>query len=170
MADTSRTSMTLRIMGVVVALAVIWAACGNDRPAATPGDATPSASDTCLAGDPDCADSLEPLPDEEPIDLDPVTGEPIVRGLSVADVLATPIDGGFAMEAFYVDDGAGPRLCDALLESYPPQCGGDSIPLELSGRVIEGLDQEGTVTWSNLPVVVIGRVVDGGFVADPAGE
>jgi hypothetical protein len=162
------------------ALIVLAAACGD---AGEVEDAAelPPAADACLAGDPDCGD-LGPLPtgDEEPPLLpgepddgaDPGVVTPLVGGgLSVADVVGTAIDGGFAIVGFYVDDGSGPLLCDALAESFPPQCGGERIPFDDSAGVVDpdDLESSGGVTWSNLPIVVVGEVVDGTFVATPIG-
>jgi hypothetical protein len=147
------------------------AALGLD-PSASP------AAGACLAGDPECQD-LGPLPsDGEPL----LPGEPAGNpgsgpvtpldggGLSVGDVLRNDIDGGFAVQAFYLADGRGPRLCDALAESYPPQCGGDAIPFDNTAGVDLGMLQSAQgVTWSDGVVVVVGEVVDGVFVATPIG-
>ncbi len=85
--------------------------------------------------------------------------------VAVADVAATPIDGPFVMSGFWLDDGTGPRLCEALAESFPPQCGGASVPLDLRGAAApDGLQQEGEVQWSEEPTSVEGQVVDGVFV------
>ena len=163
---------TKRIAAVAV-LALVLAACGGGEEDTAglpindaPGD-TPDAAGACLVGEPDCQDTLTPLPGEEPIDLDPDTGEPLVGGgLSVGDVLATDIDGGFAIQAFYYADDSGTYLCDALAESFPPQCGADRIPLDNSAGIDLGLlqDEQG-VSWSDDFVTIVGEVVDGVFVA-----
>jgi hypothetical protein len=59
------------------------------------------------------------------------------------------------------------QLCSAMLESYPPQCGGSSL-------VVEGLDLESVedltstedpslaqVTWSETEVSVLGDIENG---------
>jgi hypothetical protein len=54
------------------------------------------------------------------------------------------------------------KLCAALAESFPPQCGGGSISvvgLDFDG--LEGLTTEGDVTWSDLPISVEGVLADG---------
>jgi hypothetical protein len=85
--------------------------------------------------------------------------------MSVEDALAVSIDGGFAISGFFLDDGSGPRLCDALAESFPPQCGGASIELDNSvGVELDGLVTEGAVTWTEQPTVLVGEIVDGLFV------
>lgn len=166
-----------RQIAAVAVLALTLAACGggdedtaglpiNDAPGGTP-----DAAGACLVGEPDCQDTLTPLPGEEPVDLDSDTGEPLVGGgLSVGDVLATDIDGGFAIQAFYYADDSGTYLCDALAESFPPQCGADRIPLDTSAGVDLGVVQnEQGVSWSDGFVTIVGEVVDGVFVTTPTG-
>ncbi len=168
---------TRRRFWVAAAFALVLVACGGDDDAAelplgdAPGD-TPDAAGACLVGEPDCQDTLTPLPGEEPIDLDPATGEPVAGGgLSVGDVLANDIDGGFAIQAFYYADDSGTYLCDALAESFPPQCGADRIPLDNAAGVDLGpLQTEQGISWSDDFVTVIGEVVDGVFVATPISE
>ncbi len=53
------------------------------------------------------------------------------------------------------------RLCSALAESFPPQCGGASlhvVGLELDE--VDGLITEGDVSWTDRPIELLG-VVDG---------
>lgn len=84
--------------------------------------------------------------------------------LRVADALDAGVDGPFLMSGFYLADSTGARLCEALAESYPPQCGGASIPLSVDvAAPAEGLSTEGDVTWSEGPVSVEGEIVDGVF-------
>ncbi len=61
---------------------------------------------------------------------------------------------------FLVDDGATVRLCDALAESYPPQCGGASLLVE--GRLprVEWSEAQG-VRWTAAQVGLRGEVEDG---------
>ncbi len=59
------------------------------------------------------------------------------------------------------------KLCAALAESFPPQCGGGSISvvgLDFDG--LEGLTTEGEVTWSDLPISVEGVLADGTLTVD----
>ena len=91
-------------------------------------------------------------------------------GLSVADALASTLDGPLLVNGFIiVDDGGQVRLCAGLLESFPPQCGAPSLGvqgLDLDG--FEGLNSalpvEGgirTVSWTDQPVQLLGTVSDG---------
>ncbi|NNC91111.1 MAG: hypothetical protein HKN80_01325 [Acidimicrobiia bacterium] len=167
------------IVAVVGVLALVMAACGadettSDLPAADVGDGSAAAdlpldggagdgtgdggeAGTCLAGEPECQDTF------------PDSGEPPVPpppGLPIVSVLDSEIDGGFVITGFYFDDGTGMRLCEALAESFPPQCGGASIPIDnTAGADLGVLSIEQGVTWSDQPILVEGEVVDGVFVA-----
>ena len=167
------------LVAVVGVLALVLAACGSDEttnelpgdagsgdngnglvadlPVDSTGGGDGDAAGTCLADEPVCEDTF------------PDSGEPTVPpppGVPVATVANTPIDGGFVISGFYFDDGNGVRLCDALAESFPPQCGGASIPFDnTAGADVGVLSIEQGVTWSDQPVLVEGQVVDGVFVA-----
>jgi hypothetical protein len=54
------------------------------------------------------------------------------------------------------------RLCSALAESYPPQCGGPSLVVEdLPPRELERLERAEGVAWSERQVTLRGLVDDG---------
>ena len=75
-------------------------------------------------------------------------GEP---GLSVAEALThSPTDDLVTVTgALFVDSDGTVGLCDAILESFPPQCGGDRIAVEgLDLATVEGLETEGNVSWA----------------------
>ncbi|MBM3141116.1 MAG: hypothetical protein FJZ92_13150 [Chloroflexi bacterium] len=51
------------------------------------------------------------------------------------------------------------RLCEALAESMPPQCGGSSLRVEgLDLAELAGLERASGVTWSSRPLQLLGRV------------
>ena len=75
-------------------------------------------------------------------------GEP---GLSVAEALThAPTDDLVTVAgALFVDADGTVRLCDAILESFPPQCGGDRIEVEgLDLDTIPNLQTEGDLSWA----------------------
>jgi hypothetical protein len=76
--------------------------------------------------------------------LDANSGEPVrVRGALI-------VSGGTA------------RLCYAILESYPPQCGGPSLVVRgLDLDTIGELTSANDVTWSDREVRLRGTVTDG---------
>jgi hypothetical protein len=59
------------------------------------------------------------------------------------------------------------RLCAALAESFPPQCGGGSVTVVgLDLDTLDGLTTEGDVTWSDLPITVEGVLADETLTVD----
>jgi hypothetical protein len=53
------------------------------------------------------------------------------------------------------------RLCSALAESFPPQCGDPSLLVNgLDLESVAGLTTEGDVSWTDRPIVLEG-IVDG---------
>ncbi len=80
--------------------------------------------------------------------------------LSVEGLIVAEPEGDVSVVGVLVIDSAGSRLCFALAESFPPQCGGPAV-------VISGLDDldlqfeeaEG-VRWTDPAVVVKGRYAD----------
>lgn len=89
-------------------------------------------------------------------------------GLSVAEIPSAPAGELLAVRAYVVTapDGSA-RLCDALAESHPPQCGGASIALTgLPDGFLTGLRAAEGVGWTDAPVQLLGRVRDDVFVND----
>lgn len=117
-----------------------------------------SAAGTCLAGAPDCAD--------DPSQGNPVIEDPADMGeSSIAEVLSGAVVGPTTVAGFIVAADGEVRLCSALAESLPPQCGGDSFVVDGMGTVeLEGLPSTQGVTWSDFPITVQGEFVDGVFV------
>jgi hypothetical protein len=192
-----RTSRLLGPAALLLAVALVAAACGggdddgsapqppgseepapvlptNDDPGATP----PAAAGACLEGEPDCVDTLvgDPVPLPPPGD-DPAgdDGGPVVSGgmlvdggLTVSEALATDATGVIAVRGFLLDDGSGARLCEALAESYPPQCGVASIAVTGYEEMVDvPLVQAQGVTWTDQTVSLLGEIVDGVLVVDP---
>ena len=93
----------------------------------------------------------------------PSAGTPIPGGgLSVEEALASTLSGPLMIAGQLVAAGDEVRLCSALLESYPPQCGGASLlVLGLDLASVEGLQTAGGVTWTEGRVSLLGEVEDG---------
>ncbi len=117
-----------------------------------------SASGTCLAGAPDCADDpSQGLPVDEPLEE---MGES-----TIAEVASGAVEGPTTVAGFLVADADGVRLCSLLAESLPPQCGGDFLEVDGVGEVeLEGLPASQGVTWSDFPITIAGEFVDGRFI------
>ena len=83
--------------------------------------------------------SATSTPSDDPRAAEPrlviVDGEPGNAGITVAEALGHgPTDDIVAVTgAVFVDPDGTVRLCDAVLESFPPQCGGATL-------VVDGLD------------------------------
>lgn len=136
----------LSTLSLVLALAV--AACtGSDS-----GSTEPGAADACLAEAPDCEDTTSS-------DLPPLEPE---RGVSVVEANAQPIDGAFELRGFFFADDAGARMCETLAESFPPQCGGASIPIG-DFEVDLPLSLEAGVSWTDQVVFLEGQIIGGVF-------
>jgi hypothetical protein len=120
--------------------------------------------------EPDCND-LGPLPSGEdvPPSLEPGTagGMIVDGGISVSEAVSGDVSGVIAVRGFLFDDGSGWRLCDALAESFPPQCGGESVAISGHEEVVDVpyLNEQG-VTWTDATVTVLGEIVDGTLVVD----
>ncbi len=176
---TSPRTTAIRLGSALTVLALALVACGqgdsgvaaipvNDDPGATP----PAAAGACLVDEPDC-DDLGQLPAGEdlPPSLEPGTSSGMVvdGGISVSEAVVGDYGGVVAVRGFLLDDGSGWRLCDALAESFPPQCGGDSLAITGHEELVDVpfLTEQG-VTWTDMTVTVLGEIVGGTLVVDPA--
>ena len=97
-------------------------------------------------------------PPAEPV-LVIVEGDPGGPGLSVAEALIHgPTDDIVSVTgALFVDADGTVRLCDAIAESFPPQCGG--ARLEVTGLDLDALelDEANGVRWAE-SVTLLGSV------------
>jgi hypothetical protein len=94
---------------------------------------------------------------------DATTPPPAARaagpGISVQEALASTLDVPLLVRGYIVAQEAEIRLCDALAESYPPQCGVASLRVEGVGLdELPGLTTAGGVTWSEREVKLFGEV------------
>jgi hypothetical protein len=82
--------------------------------------------------------------------------------VSIDEALSSGSDEPLLVTGNLLAHGADVRLCSALAESFPPQCGGASLVvegLELEG--VNGLVTEGDVSWTDRPIQLLGVVSDG---------
>lgn len=166
-----------RFAVLLAALALAVSACGGDTeeqlPVNTDPDAAPPAAGACLVDEPDCSDigvpdggsDLPPPSDDGGV----VTGGAVANGgLTVSDALGTDAEGVIAVQGFLYDDGSGPVLCEVLAESFPPQCGGASIPVSGHEEAIDvPIVAEQGVTWTDQTLILYGEVIEGTLVVDP---
>jgi hypothetical protein len=81
-------------------------------------------------------------------------------GLSVADALGHQATDDIVTVsgALFIAADRTVLLCDAIAESFPPQCGGERIRVEgLDLAAIPGLQTEGEVSWAE-GVTLVGSV------------
>lgn len=103
--------------------------------------------------------SAVPVPSGEPV-LVIVEGPVEGPGLTVADALGhQPTDDIVTVSgALFVSPDGTVLLCDAIAESFPPQCGGERIRVEgLDLDGVPGLQTEGEVRWAE-GVTLLGSV------------
>lgn len=92
----------------------------------------------------------------------PASGMPILGGgLSVSEALASDLEGPLLVKGYVVVAHGEARLCETLLESSPPRCGGASLRVE--GLDLTGFDlqERNGVRWSAPTVSLLGPVKDG---------
>ena len=158
------TKKILRSLALVVAVGMVAAACAATQDdGAVTGDDSPGNAATCPEGTVDCNDTpIEGVERPGPPGDDGQSGMLVDGGLGVADVIAYNGSEVVAVQGFVIIEDGAARLCDALAESFPPQCGQAGIvivnPQNLPDMV---LVEEGTTQWSDDVVSVLGYVEDG---------
>jgi hypothetical protein len=145
-----RPRPSLLIPGLLAGLAIVAAGCGTT--AAPPTGSVPPASAT---GSTPAVETPAPVAITTPAviaDQAPLDGKPI------------------AVTGFFTTDGARHLVCDAVLESYPPQCGGSVIVVNgtVPPPVLAALDRAkdqplSKIAWGNVEI-------RGVFHAAPAGQ
>jgi hypothetical protein len=81
--------------------------------------------------------------------------------LSIEEAIAADTDEILLVNGNLLADGEEVRLCYALAESFPPQCGGPSLLVEgIKLEEVDGLITEGDVSWTDRPIQLRGIVQD----------
>jgi hypothetical protein len=81
--------------------------------------------------------------------------------ISIDDALASGSDDELLVSGLLLAHGDDVRLCSALAESFPPQCGGASLAVVgLSLEEVAGLVTHGDVHWTDQPLELRGVVAD----------
>lgn len=107
------------------------------------------------------ADSAGPPPPASPTDAGAPTAAPggdpggtAPRAYTVDEALKAKVEGPILVTGLLIDAGKGWRLCAAIAESYPPQCGGESVSVDGLAADEFDLQQAATVRWSEDATVV----------------
>ena len=93
----------------------------------------------------------------------PASGMPIQGGgLSVSEALASDLEGPLLVNGYVVVADGEARLCETLLESSPPRCGGASLRVDgVDVAGLDGLAAAGGVTWTEAKISLTGLVAGG---------
>ena len=126
-----------RLATFVCALAVLAAACGadTDEPSAAGG-----------------GDIIEDPTDQGTDGED--AGGTTMRVYSVSEAKALEQEGSVHVSGLLIDDGSGWRLCELVLESFPPQCGGESLAVDGLDPTGLPIEESGDVQWQTEATVV----------------
>jgi predicted secreted protein len=83
-----------------------------------------------------------------PEDVQPPATSSAIAPIEVAEILegSSPTDA--SVIGFVVIDDGGARLCEALAESFPPQCGGSVVVIANPDALTVALEQEQAVRWT----------------------
>lgn len=83
-----------------------------------------------------------------PEGIEPPTTGSAMAPIEISEVLAGG-SGDVSVIGYVVIDEAGARLCEALAESFPPQCGGASITIANPDALTVALEREQSTQWSD---------------------
>ncbi len=91
-----------------------------------------------------------------PDDVVPPVTSTATAPLEVGALLGgeAPVEATVVGYVLWNDDDA--RLCEVLMESFPPQCGGESVAIANPEALEVELEQEQSVRWTNDRVQVVG--------------
>ena len=79
--------------------------------------------------------------------------------ISIDEALASGSDEMMLVSGNLLAQGGEVRLCSALAESFPPQCGGASLHVVgIKLEEVDGLITEGDVSWTDRPIELLGVV------------
>lgn len=155
-----------KLLVLFAAFALVLAACGGDDetnselPINDGSNVGGPAAGACLEGEPDCNDTPGGVPQDLPgPGAGDGSGMVVDGGLTIGDALAANPTGTIALQGFVVAVGEELRLCEALAESFPPQCGGASLLLDSLDTIDpDELKTEGNVTWTDFSQTVLGEL------------
>lgn len=115
-----------------LALTLTSVGCGGDEPPTTPSEDPPVTDD----------------------DGGGAAGGSTMCVFSVGEARSADVDGNLHVVGLLIDDGSEWRLCEEVLESHPPQCGGQTLTVEGLDPEQAPLDETGDTRWqTEAPVV-----------------
>lgn len=92
-----------------------------------------------------------------------ISGTPIDGGgLTVGEAIAYSGAQVVAVRGFLIADDNEARLCELVMESFPPQCGEPSVRItNPEAFPSETVQSAQGIRWTDQPVTVFGHIVDG---------
>jgi hypothetical protein len=108
-----------------------------------------------------CGDSDDDAPAAAGTSVPQTSGLAAGPGISIEEAIAADTDEMLLVNGNLLAQGDEVRLCYALAESFPPQCGGPSLVVEgIKLEEVDGLITEGDVSWTDRPIQLLGLVED----------
>jgi hypothetical protein len=155
----------------LIAVVLIASSCVASEERSGPGaDGVPDVLVACAEDHPDCQDTLatgdlptggnDPVaPSTNPDDGSVSSGMVADGGLSASEAIGHSGSQPVAVHGYVIRTSDSAQLCEALAESYPPQCGGASLALT-NPDATDGLPlvEDSDVQWSPDIVILIGTV------------
>jgi hypothetical protein len=91
-----------------------------------------------------------------------VSGMAAGPAIAVEEAIASDSGEALLVEGNLLAAGGQVRLCSALAESFPPQCGQTFLRVEgLKLEEVDGLTQGGDASWTDRQIQLLGVVRDG---------
>ena len=151
------------IFALALAIAVAAAACGSDDVSGpSPGSTAADTSSSPTATDPTSTDDTTATSTSQ-------TSPPAAEPLTINELLDLRPSGSVSVQGALIDQGAGFILCEALAESFPPQCGGRWVVLLQADDIDVELQTQAGVTWADQHQEVDGSLVGQRFVVGDPG-
>jgi hypothetical protein len=149
-------------VAAVLLVVVSISSCGSDDATSSP---EPGGSTTASTSEPGTT-SVDDTAVDTAAD-DTAADEP--AALFVEELLETRPAGPVSVRGMLIDEGAGVLLCEALAESFPPQCGGRWVVVMHPDLGQLDVVSEGGVRWVDQPVTLEGQLeADRFVVGDPS--
>jgi len=170
--------MSARLLALLAVILIASSCVASEERSGPGADGIPDVLVACVEDHPDCQDTLatgdlptggnDPLaPSTEPDDGSISSGMVTEDGLSVSEAIGYEGSQPVAIHGYVVRTPDAAQLCEALAESYPPQCGGASLALA-NPDATDGLTlvEDGDVQWSPDIVILIGTVTGNELTID----
>lgn len=93
-------------------------------------------------------------------DSDTDTGDSSLAPMEISELLEADVPITTSVIGYVVISDTGARLCEALAESFPPQCGGSAVDIANPDVLTVAFEEEQGVQWTD-PRVQLDGTYDG---------